>query len=141
MVYMNASDRILELEVDGRVFVPVRRQIGRARRKSRTAPQRGTSALRGSYPCFGHLPLRCPRPGCQLRIFIGTHPGHSGEHVPEILKRIDPVPPAGFHHREEDRAPRPGLGGTNEEPVFLADRSRPDRVLGLVVVYLDAATR
>ena len=87
------------------------------------------------------LMIGSPRSGSQFRILSGLHSEHSGEQALDILEWVDAGPPAGFHYREADRASLPGLGGPDEEPVLLADRSRSDRVLDLVVVCLDAAVQ
>ena len=80
-------------------------------------------------PSLGHelfdLPVRCR---CR----------QSREEVPQIGERIESSSSAGFDDRVDNRTALAGFGFAEEEPVLLAQRRRPDRVLDLVIVDLQA---
>jgi len=74
---------------------------------------------------FGNLPV------CAL--------GDAGEHVAQILVRIDPSPTATFDHGVDHGAALPRFGVSKKQPVLLADSCRSNRIFHTVVVDFDAA--
>ena len=135
MVYMNASDGLVDSEADGRVLGPVRRQIGRARLKervlfySKTAPKPAAWMEENIPEGFTVYTLPHAHQQRHRARQSGNQTPHPGRFV--IPQRsLAPAPSRNFYRINIARP----LGGINEEPVLLADRRRSDRVLAFVGV-------
>ena len=74
---------------------------------------------------FGYLPA------CGL--------GDAGEHVAQILMRIDAAPPATFDNRVDHGTALSRVGVSKKQPVLLADGRGSNRIFHAVVVDFDAA--
>jgi hypothetical protein len=68
-----------------------------------------------------------------------VHGGQECEHVAQAGHRVDAVAAAALHDGVEDGCALARLGGSNEQPVLLADGGGADGVFHKVVVDLDAA--
>ena len=67
------------------------------------------------------------------------HVGQAAQNIAEILVRIQSLSAASFDHGVNDRAALAGVGFADEQPVFLADGRRPNRIFHEVVVDLHPA--
>src|ERR1700685_3349134 len=67
-------------------------------------------------------------------VVLVRHPGQSGEDVLQIRQGVFSMAFAGDDERVQDRGALPGVGMADEEPVFLADAGRPDRIFDEVIV-------
>jgi len=76
---------------------------------------------------------RCPQDCRDLMIL---HVGQAREHIAQTGEGIKAAPPAAFDQGINDGAALAGIGFPDEEPVFLADGSRPNGIFHQVVVDL-----
>src|ERR1039458_2950404 len=60
---------------------------------------------------------------------LGGHRRQTPEDVAQVRQRFDAAALAGDDDRVDDRGALAGIGVADEEPVFLSDGRRPDRVL------------
>ena len=78
-----------------------------------------------------------------LRCKVGDIPvcafGDAGEHVAQILMRIDAASAATFDNRVDHGAALSGLGVSKKQPVLPADSRRPNGIFHSIVVDFDAA--
>ena len=65
------------------------------------------------------------------------HRGQASENVAYVSIWLDTVAPTAFDDRVNDCTALASIGVTEEQPIFLAQRSGPDRILNQVVVDLD----
>ena len=57
--------------------------------------------------------------GSHLGDLAGVQGGQAGEHVAQVGEGIDAPTAAAFHDGVEDGGALPGIGGPDEQPVFL----------------------
>ena len=80
-----------------------------------------------------------------LRCKVGDIPvcafGDAGEHVAQILMRIDAASAATFDNRVDHGAALSGLGVSKKQPVLLADSRRPNGIFHAIVVDLPRFAR
>lgn len=69
-----------------------------------------------------------PVGGRKSRGVLRLHRGKPLQNVGEVFPHVDLQAPAVLHNGVEDRALHPGLAISNEQPVFLAELGRTDRV-------------
>src|SRR5437016_12564907 len=89
----------------------------------------------------GHCSTLCRLPTTrqqrrQLRLLHGWQ---AGEHIAHIFPGLNSPAPAAHDDTVNDRAAPPRFGVANEQPVLLADRTGPNRVLSQIVVYLQTS--
>lgn len=77
-----------------------------------------------------------PGGGGDVFNLTGSHAGEAGEHVAQVGERVYASAAAAFDDGVEDGSALPGVGGSDEHPVFLADGGGADGVFDEVVVDL-----
>ena len=73
-----------------------------------------------------------------MHLLVG-HGRQTGEHVAQVLPRVEATAAASFDEGEEDRAALAHGFVADEQPVLLAHGGGPDGVLHKVVVDLDSS--